>query len=646
MLSYSDLLISPGADSSQSYLCGYPLKAAQRFIFARTWLGGEGLRPGSVWTHSLILDFPALTLIDDLADLMKLFRRPSDGDFSHYQKAIDYSEARYHASERNANDAGDRVQSALWQLYGASAQRTIVLPSDGASNEILAVALWSQMWPALRRRFAFLTGSATRAPKFDAECSLHFQRGCLEDFASAASDGFEEGFQALARDLLARGPTDLRAFIGRYAIEAKRPREIVPALALLHDIELREPLTVKLEKIRALKETSDLPRLIRDTIVDGLRQALHEEDLFALVEEYRNQPAPKNLENSIAPLAERNDVDKVGLLIATQPTREGELGALIFDSVTKGAPVQTLIEAAERGIERKALLNVRPELWTISNFWPKSDEARVAFAREVGRAPTMADILSLFESNIGLGVADIALQDTNATLQNGLDLLDRVVPQAASTVAEKAILNSKWIETFGSHPELVSTRQCRILCNALIQRGAEFSFPECWMALILHQFAHGDGQFETPFLTVGFATSLNIPAQRALKIAKLTYDPLVKAVRAHKLSREEEHFLSANFPSSHYRTLRHMLAAGVVEKWHTTGINPQALSISSDVEALRDIVDLLVIRFGHSKFEVALRGKTIEPATLALLANVYQPKPKKKKKEKQKQKAVWWWWGW
>ena len=640
MLSYSDLLITAGSNSPPSYLCAYPLKAAQRFVFARTWLGGDGLRPGSVWTHSLILDFPALTLIDDLAALSDLFELPRAADFSPYQRRIEFHPSLSPDHGEAWQELGDRAQIALRQLYGATAQPIVMLAPDGRYDELLAVALWRQMWPALRRNFAFLTGPTIRAPKFDAECSLHFLSRRAEELVAEAADGQDAGYLALARDLQHPGPTDLRAFIGRYAIESERPRKLVPALAQLHDLEKLGPLAARVEKIRALQDGWDLPRLVRDTIVGGLSQAPREADLLTLVEEYRNQPAPKNLSDAIAPLSTREDVSIARLLSATQPSGDGELGKLIFDTVAGNAPLEALVDAADQGIRRIKLLGARNELWGEPGFWPKADEARAALVREAGRPLGIAAILALFDSDIGPEVARLALQDPKAEPGEALLLLDQVGAQTRELVADSVISNFKWIETFGIQPEMVSAPQLKLLCDAIIRRGERPFAPEAWIALVVTQIRRDTGALDNALLAVGFMAALGIPPQRALPVAKLVYDPLIRAVRGNQLSREQERFLAACLPSARSNALRYVLASAVVDKWHTTDVNTQALSITSDSEALKDIVDFLMIRFGRDKLEIALGSKSLAPATLAQVAKVYQPKPRKTKK------STLWWWDW
>src|SRR4051812_9896956 len=70
----SDALASDVGDGTTSFLSGYPLKAATKYVLARTWAAPESPRPGSVWTHSLIVEYSALTVLEDLSLLLAFFQ--------------------------------------------------------------------------------------------------------------------------------------------------------------------------------------------------------------------------------------------------------------------------------------------------------------------------------------------------------------------------------------------------------------------------------------------------------------------------------------------------------------------------------------------------------------------------------------------
>ena len=60
----------------ESYITGYPVPGEHLYAIARTWLATEGGRPGSVWTHTLLLTPEQLATID-LVNVTKWFRRPT-----------------------------------------------------------------------------------------------------------------------------------------------------------------------------------------------------------------------------------------------------------------------------------------------------------------------------------------------------------------------------------------------------------------------------------------------------------------------------------------------------------------------------------------------------------------------------------------
>ncbi len=636
MLIYSDLLASPGPASNDSYITGYPLKSAQRYVLARTWLAGPGVRPGSVWTHSLIFELSALTQIDDLNALLCLFRAPRVDDIASYSDPVHFTEARQ-AGTKEAAGGDARAMAALQQLYGNNISDDIALPSLGAVDDDLAVALWRQMWPALRRNFAFVSGPATRVAKFDAACSLHF--GLATGDARKLvrwPPQMESGYEILGADLWKPGPTELRAYIGRYAIEAAEPRKLAPALAALHAMETREPVRTRLEHIRRLREVSSLPRLVRDTIANELTNSPSQDDLLALVEEYRGQPVPKNLGDIVTPIAQRDDFDLGQLLKATQPSEQGQLGDLLFVSLVNGSAPEALSHAARKGIDRVRLVNQRPELWDIAEFWPAGDEDRAALAKQIGRPLSVSAALDLFPGEIGPKVAILALGDIHNSVSDLLRLLDRCTPDVRSIVANMIIAQPSWIETLAGNAALISVGHLDLFCEAAIRSKSKISSPEAWITLILSANKRG-AKLSVGVLIIGYAAAMATAAARALPIAQLTFDPLFRTVRSYRLSGDQERFLSAALPpSARYASFTRSLACSVVEKWHSTGINPQALAISKDDESLKEIIEQLVSRFGRSKFEAALQNKSLNQATLAAFRRAYRPKPKKKK-------SIWWW---
>ena len=77
MLVLSDASGSGSRIPPNGYLTGYPLAEAGKYVLARTWAAPEMSRPGCVWTHSLLIDFPDLARLGSADELLERFRRPS-----------------------------------------------------------------------------------------------------------------------------------------------------------------------------------------------------------------------------------------------------------------------------------------------------------------------------------------------------------------------------------------------------------------------------------------------------------------------------------------------------------------------------------------------------------------------------------------
>ena len=70
----------------ESYISGYPVPGEHLYAFARTWLADGGARPGSVWTHTLLLT-PEQIALPNVENLAQWFRRPLSLD-----QAVEYGQ--------------------------------------------------------------------------------------------------------------------------------------------------------------------------------------------------------------------------------------------------------------------------------------------------------------------------------------------------------------------------------------------------------------------------------------------------------------------------------------------------------------------------------------------------------------------------
>lgn len=159
----SDATGSSSHPDNDGYLTGYPLPAA-RYALARTWPAWEIPRPNCVWTHTLIFHGEHLATATDLLVWTSLFVRPKPHGHEAYQRAILPREV-ITSSAAGASGvplvAGDLepVERLCHGLYSRDEGLAWLEVADRKEREEVALAIWAQQWPALRRRFSFCTGA-------------------------------------------------------------------------------------------------------------------------------------------------------------------------------------------------------------------------------------------------------------------------------------------------------------------------------------------------------------------------------------------------------------------------------------------------------------------------------------------------------
>ncbi|WP_157489233.1 hypothetical protein [Lysobacter sp. Root916] len=390
LLALSDLLTSEPFGLRGSYLSGYPLKSANKYVLARTWLA-EGGRPGSVWTHSLLLDYASLSALDDVMPLLTLFQQPSSScESSAYAIRLSVRSAREVTVDSYVPTVASdpRVSWVLRHLYGRAAVSRFVVPAgDAADDELLVMALWRQMWPGLRRDFAFFTKSTSALAEVPAGSALCFSldSSLISDFNNSAQflDQYEiEGFDRLQRDLPRRGPTRLRRFLGRYAYDAAKPRAAVPALAALFN-ERKKPRDALASFERLLGTYPGIDRLKRELLLVCINDRQDADSLVRALQVFANEPSfvsVQSLEEALSksPLVVSNAA-RVLATVAQSPSNT--TGHQAFIALARQLPLAVLASQASPDM-RQRLLEQRPELAGQSSFWDVTESERMILMQQ------------------------------------------------------------------------------------------------------------------------------------------------------------------------------------------------------------------------------------------------------------------------
>ena len=159
MLTMSDLSGARVVDGFFEYITGYMLPSNDLFALAKTWYATEMKRPGCVWTHTLLLPRSLLTNIRDAVPFLQLFVRPElDLKYKYSDKLSAPASVCRSPSSDNFSLSAEEV-AALRQLYQYDKGAVGISVSSGMECDVFLLRVWSQMWPNLRSRVGFCSGS-------------------------------------------------------------------------------------------------------------------------------------------------------------------------------------------------------------------------------------------------------------------------------------------------------------------------------------------------------------------------------------------------------------------------------------------------------------------------------------------------------
>ena len=239
----------------ESYISGYPLPGERLYAFARTWLATGGTRPGSVWTHTLLLT-PEQVALQDVANLARWFRRPLIPEqASDYETQLEINERDI--AERSLEPALSRVTedsihtAEIFDVvyHNDSSNLPIILSATSSSEyEEALLHIWSLQWPELRERFSFCTGALSfrhvAGHPFDLQVVPRDRAATIERSAPDEAYVLTGGPRAhstpttWANGLLLGddGVRELRAFAWQFGPELRPDRLSFGRLAQLHRI--------------------------------------------------------------------------------------------------------------------------------------------------------------------------------------------------------------------------------------------------------------------------------------------------------------------------------------------------------------------------------------------------------------------------
>jgi hypothetical protein len=611
MLVLSDLLTITDLAEGDSYVTGYPIRSSNRYVLARTWSAGPKYRPGSVWTHSLVLDYSSLTLLADLTVLLSLFREPQPKHgFATYDKKL-----RLNTNECGTENVenGPRAAMALVQLYGETAVRNVVVPSVSEDvDAALAFGLWRQMWPALRREFAFMSSCGTLPSELNAAVKLSFSHSGSESLALRTKGSLSVGQNELLDDLPQPGPTKLRAFLSRYVIESQTPRRTVVRLAALYAGRSHKYTQRRLEEIRSLIAQESLPRLFKELFLNEVEQSNEPGELISLIRTFKDESLEVDLGAIEEKIAFLSDVDLKEIISVISDCNIETIGQRIFSYLATQLPQRRVAALATRAT-RHLFYAVRPSILQAPEFWPNDDAERAELIRVV------EDNVSL-DLNRGLEIfeREIGPQTLEALLEKTTSIQNRRVAELLLSEDERVtkILKEWLVKHYSAISDLIRyiPKESKGFINELaslqVQSGSELRDPKLWAQFIL------DAKFEfnKAALIIGYEAALLQQNQSSIELGRLVFDPLQSAIRKGTLQIAEETYLKSILPPNFYSwSLSSTLTRSAVHKWPLLENDISLLTISKERQHLIDIVGEIYANGSANKLALA----SVDPRTPA-----------------------------
>lgn len=377
MLLMSDLAPVRPTDA-HGWLTAYPLPTMDAFVLARTWPAPEMPRPGCVWTHSLILNYATLGALDSFNGLLEFFRRPTRGDFAIYRDVLPLR--REPRPTRLARHLYPSAREGLIRLYDQNGPA--VVPCPDGSAETVALSLWAQQWPRLRRRMRWATtpiSPSSALPEFDFVMdSHHLPR--LSSTDPLARHGWMVGAMADLRT----GGGPIRTRLREYGIDVSQGRRAFSPLVaaalisqaphprardaarLLSLIETRLPNEAASAKAQLLAAYMRASAAIEPELLDVALRLLP--DLSA------DEAALRSIATACLKSAPDRFWDEVDLVFpkaADQALRDAD-PVLLYEELVRD------VAHTDRILWIRPDLSVEPDVWSLS---PTVREAALRLAR-------------------------------------------------------------------------------------------------------------------------------------------------------------------------------------------------------------------------------------------------------------------------
>ncbi|UJB33415.1 hypothetical protein [Chromobacterium sp. Beijing] len=383
LLTMSDVSGPNAIIPEEGYLTGYPLTGLGMYAIARTWPADELPRPGSVWTHTLLVDFSDLATLPNPGGLSMLHARPSGFRFDRYDTPI-VTDISSIANVPCGHRIGELSREIIAALYSKSKYAIVAPTTASAEYELVVMAIWGQQWPKLRRSFRFCTLSFGDRSMENMRFDLQFippslQRSIARIPEILLVDPISQETKSIpwlehtTEDIISPNTSFFRDFLKSEGATLNSTREAFRPLAAIHHLitHIEQPggINLAVEAIDQLfgqGHAVNARLMIAKTALERITEM--QEGAINFVLDHINLIDPSFLDEHSYPLAQKIWESSPSML--TDLLNKNSAGINIAEKGLEKLPSATLIDGIERDNKTvTSVLAYRPDLVTQPLFW-------------------------------------------------------------------------------------------------------------------------------------------------------------------------------------------------------------------------------------------------------------------------------------
>lgn len=543
LLVMSDVAGPGVAGTGVSYLTGYPLAESGVYALSMTWPAPEMPRPGCVWTHTLLISFADLAVMDVPSALSALFSRPRSQNVGAYHDAVTVDFSAPFREQLDVN--GARCVALLASaLYGRPNEQIWSRRPQGVDVDDAVLRLWDQQWPRLRRSFKFCT-LTSRDRSFD---SLQFDLQLTLGGNSSAQLRLAsnlEGFEAVAisdelwladlvRDAAQPSKSSLRQMLRALGSDLLGGREAMSPICTLHAaLEAGSPQALGAAVSLATEEpplsSSDLAKGVVLRAVLASKQPLESTHVLNfLLEHFGLLPSADAIENADRFAQMVWQADPRTFVIKSYDGAEPTRLALRRggSSIALGSVLKSLPELADVA---EPLLHLFPELARDQRFWAQTQSWPSSVASmgiDISGPSALRAIVTGLQDERAIGSA-LHIAGTPAVLACLEDLLHQgvSVPQIQGWIRQSCV-DVHGVASFISHHGRQSRELLLHIAGALSPDAVPNDYGDDPWALALDSLRAAEGKLPIELCAYGFRRALGWRSRSVQPLLRLTFEPL------------------------------------------------------------------------------------------------------------------------